>query len=233
MAELKLLTNIDKDIWYADQQLKKYPLSVNIRMVVVKLATGGLWLHSPIPIDDQLFMEINCLGKVEHIIAPNCYHHLYASSAKDRYPEAVLWAAPGLSQKEKEITFDAVINEKQPDWGNTIEYEHIGGMPKMNEVVFLHIPSKTLICSDFVFNITSDKNIIMKILWKLVGTYQKFGQSWLWRFLVSNSFDEVYSVNKILKWDIVRIVMAHGEIKDCNSTELFEVLNNGKANFYV
>lgn len=233
MEQLKLLHKVDADVWYSDSKISLLHLAViNIRMVVVKLDTGGLWLHSPIQIDDQLFKEINSLGKVEHIVAPNCFHHLFASSAKARFPEAVLWAAPGLKQRKKDILFDAVINDEVTDWGNTLEYELIGGMPKLNEVVFLHKPSKTLICSDFIFNITEESNFLMKCLWKLAGTYKKFGQGREWRFLVSNSFDEVYSVNKILKWDIVRIVMAHGEIKVCTNMELFEALNKGKTNFY-
>jgi len=232
MEELELLQKIDENIWYCNHLLKKFPMVFNIRMVVVRLSSGGLWLHSPVPIGDKLFKQINSLGKVEHIVAPNCFHHLFASSAKTRFSEAVLWAAPGLKQRKKDILFDAVINDEVTDWGNTLEYEHIGGMIKMNEVIFLHKPSKTLICSDFVFNITGEPNFLMKMLWRIAGTYKKFGQSRVWRFLVGNSFDEVYSVNKILKWDFVRIVMAHGEIKVCTNMELFEALNKGKTNFY-
>jgi len=91
MEQLKLLHKVDADVWYSDSKISLLHLAViNIRMVVVKLDTGGLWLHSPIQIDDQLFKEINSLGKVEHIVAPNCFHHLFASSAKARFPEAVL-----------------------------------------------------------------------------------------------------------------------------------------------
>ena len=224
---------ISEDIWYTDHTLKKFPTEFNIRMVVVKLPSGGLWLHSPVPIDDSLYDQIHNLGKVEHIVAPNCFHHLFASDAKERYPEAVLWAAPGLPQKKKDMKFDAIINERQPNWGDSIDWQYIGGMPKMNEVVFLHKPSRTLICSDFVFNITDESNFLMKILWKLVGTYQKFGQSRVWRLMVKNVFDQVDSVNKILKWDFEKIVMAHGKITDCTSMELFEVLNSGNKNFYI
>jgi hypothetical protein len=232
MEELELLQKIDENIWYCNHLLKKFPMVFNIRMVVVRLASGGLWLHSPVPIGDKLFKQINCFGKVEHIVAPNCFHHLFAYEAKGLYQDSVLWAAPGLSEKKKEIKFDAVLNEQQPVWGDCLEFEHVGGMKKMNEVVFLHKPSKTLICSDFVFNITEESNFLMKMLWRLAGTYKKFGQSRTWRFLVSNSFDEVYSVNKILKWDFLRIVMAHGEIKECTNMELFEALSKGKTNFY-
>lgn len=234
MEQIKLLHKVDEGIWYCNSKLSFLLLGViSIRMVVVRLNSGGLWVHSPIQIDNQLFKEINSLGKVEHIVAPNFFHNMFASSAKLRYPEALLWAAPGLKERKKNILFDAVINEQQPDWGDTLEYEHIGGMPRINEVVFLHKPSKTLICSDFVFNITEETNFFMRYLWKLAGTYKKFGQGREWRFLVSNSFDEVYSVNKILKWNIERVIMAHGDILNCTSEELFEVLTKGKANFYV
>jgi len=202
-------------------------------MVIVKLPEGGLWLHSPVPIDNGLLNEINSLGDVEHLVAPSCFHHVNAGDAKRNFPKAKLWAAPGLDQKRKDIKFDALINSEETGWGDTIEFELVGGMPRINEVVFLHKTSRTLICSDFVFNITHENSFIMKVLWKLAGTYKKFGQSREWRFMVSNVFDNVDSVNRILKWEFERIVMAHGEIINCTNKQLFDVLNNSGKNFYT
>ena len=74
--------------------------------------------------------------------------------------------------------------------------------------------------------------MIMKILWKLSGTYKKLGQSREWRFMVSNVFDNVDSVNRVLNWEFDRIVMAHGEIIECTNAQLFDVIKNKGKNFY-
>lgn len=226
------MKQISENIWCAESTLKWYVLKFGVRMVVVRLPGGGLWLHSPIRIDDGLYIELNNLGNVEHIAAPSCFHHMFAREAKELFPEAKLWAAPGLEAKRKDIKFDAVLNRDEPGWRDTIDLEYIGGMPRINEVVFLHKPSRTLICSDFLFNIKEEDSLFMKILWKLSGTYKKFGQSREWRWMINNVFDNVDSVNRILKWEFERIVMAHGEIIECNNQQLFEVIKNKGMNFY-
>ena len=126
-----------------------------------------------------------------------------------------------------------MITEKEADWNDTIGYEYIGGMRWINETVFLHKPSRTLICSDFVFNIKEEKSLFMKLLWKIGGVYKKFGQSREWGWMINNAFDNVDSVNRILKWEFERIVMAHGDIIDCDNQQLFEVIKNKGRNFYT
>ncbi len=227
------MKQISENIWYVDDSLKRFPTVFNIRMVIVKLPAGGLWLHSPVPINDTLHKEISGLGKVEHIIAPNCFHHMFAKQAKEMFPDAVLWASPGLPKKRKDIEFDAVLAEKQADWDSTIELEYIAGMRWINETVFLHKPDKTLICCDFVFNIKEEKSFFMKLLWKFGGVYKKFGQSREWGWMINNVFDNVDCVNRILKWEFERIIMAHGEIIDCDNKQLFEVIKNKGQNFYT
>ena len=233
MTNSKKLIQLDEDIWYTESTLKWYFITFGTRMVVVRLPGGGLWLHSPVPIGDKLLDEIQSLGKVQHIVAPSCFHHVHAGDAKDKFPDAKLWGAPGLERKRKDLQFDAVITDQEPVWGETILYEFIGGMPRINEVVFFHKPSRTLICSDFVFNIKEEKSLFMKLLWKLSGTYKKFGQSREWRWMISNAFDNVDSVNRVLKWEFDRVVMAHGEIIDCNNAQLFDVIKHKGQNFYT
>ncbi|MGI9553563.1 MAG: DUF4336 domain-containing protein [Thermodesulfobacteriota bacterium] len=219
-----MLEFVAENLWYSDSILKNSLLVFGIRMTVVKLPTGGLWLHSPIPVDNNLSDELSGIGNVEHIVAPSCFHHTFASETKLLYPDAKLWAAPGLSKKRKDINFDAVISEEEPGWGDTIEYEFINGMPWINEVVFFHKPSHSLICSDFVFNVRKESNLLMKLIWYLSGTLGKFGQSREWRWMIKDKREATQSVNRILNWNFNRIIMGHGDIVDCDNKGLYEVL---------
>src|SRR5207253_182649 len=45
------------------------------RMAVIRLSGGGLFLWSPIPLTDGLRAEVDALGEVSHIVAPNSLHH--------------------------------------------------------------------------------------------------------------------------------------------------------------
>ena len=73
---------------------------------------GGLWLHSPIAIDEALAGTLAELGEVRHIVAPNRFHHMFAGAAKRRYPAAALWAAPGLRKKRSNVAFDRDLDEE-------------------------------------------------------------------------------------------------------------------------
>ena len=50
------------------------------RMTVVRLASGGLWLHSPTQISDGLRAELDALGPVRHLVSPNRIHYSHMLS---------------------------------------------------------------------------------------------------------------------------------------------------------
>ena len=233
MNENEHLQIIDKDLWCVGGKEGKGPFKFDIRMTAVRLKSGGLLLHSPVPINDSLSAEIQALGRVEHVVAPNCFHHLYASQTKRMFPDATLWAAPGLNLKRGEIEFDAVIGDKTPDWGDDLEYKFIVGMPIINEIVFFHRPSRTFICTDFLFNIRSGSNVLIRSIWRLFGVWKKFGQSRSWRFMIKNRDDVTRSVNSILEWKFERVIMAHGDIVECDRYRLYEILKKTNKDIVI
>src|SRR5688572_5344581 len=105
------LVTLGDGAWAVQHHRATSYLHVRLRMGVVALPTGGLLLYSPVPIDDALADDLARLGPVEHIVAPNKWHHLHAAAAKLRYPAATLWAAPGLRDKRKDVAFDADLSE--------------------------------------------------------------------------------------------------------------------------
>ena len=65
---LNTLKTIGPDIWIADgPHISFYGLPFPTRMTVVRLADGGLWIHSPIKPDDKLIAQINKIGPVRHL----------------------------------------------------------------------------------------------------------------------------------------------------------------------
>ena len=75
-------------LWTADGQadaavpkfLRKYDFGT--RMTVVRLSDGGLFLHSPIRLDGGLRAQLDALGEVRAIVAPNRFHHLFAGDCR-------------------------------------------------------------------------------------------------------------------------------------------------------
>lgn len=71
-----MLKQIDKNIWVAEQPLRYFGPSIGARMTVVRLSDGDLAVISPIRVSGSITTQLNNIGTVKHIIAPNLYHYL-------------------------------------------------------------------------------------------------------------------------------------------------------------
>lgn len=212
MAGTSTLDPIADDIWHARSELKTVGVVFPLRMTVVRLSTGSVWVHAPFKIGDELAAAIEALGPVRHIVAPNCFHHLYAAAAKRRWPEAVLWAAPGLARKRKDVTFDATLgDEPPPAWAADLDQRALHGAPAFGEVDFLHRASKTLIATDLLFNIHESESLLTRLVMRSVGAWQKPAQSRLVRLVTKDKAAMRASVARVLEWEFERVLMAHGE----------------------
>ena len=184
-----------------------------LRMSVIRLKDGRLVLHSPIAIDDGLAEEIEELGTVAHIIAPNCFHYLHVNAAARRYPKARVYAAPGLKEKRPRLTIHETLGPAAPvHWSEEMDQLIIEGAPRMNEVVFFHRASKTLIVTDLVFNIHEAKGWVTGIVLRTARVYKRLGQSRLWRFFTKDRSAAGVKVAQMMTFDFQRVIMAHGRI---------------------
>lgn len=208
------LQPIAEEIWEARHDQWSGGVHFPGRMVVARLSDGGLWLHSPVPIDDALAAELDALGPVRHIMAPNLFHHLHAAAAKARYPEATLWSVPGMADKNPALKVDAWLGEADPPWAAEIAPRAIAGSAKLGEHVFFHRESRTLLVTDLVFNLQQYRGILSAIVFRIAGVHKRLAQSRLIRMLTSDREAMAASVGEMLAWDFVRLVPCHGEIVD-------------------
>ncbi len=204
-----------QDIWIADGPTVvaaagfRYPT----RMAAIRLADGSLFIWSPVAPDDALRAEIDALGPVAHLVAPNSLHHVFIGDWKRAYPAARLWAAPGLAAKRGDLAFDGELgDEPPPDWAGEIDQAVVRGNAITTEVVFFHRASGTAIFTDLI---------------------QQFPDSWFsgWRAFVAKwdlmvtpeptvprKFRVAFTkrgparaaVRRILAWPVEKLLMAHG-----------------------
>jgi hypothetical protein len=71
-----MLRQLAQDLWVAEQPLKYFGLEVGTRMTVVRLQGNQLMVISPITPQDTIIEQLNQLGTVRYLVAPNLYHHL-------------------------------------------------------------------------------------------------------------------------------------------------------------
>lgn len=202
-------------IWEVRKDIRMLPgVYLPARMTVVRLDAERLALHSPIRVDDGLAEQLGARGRVAVIIAPNNYHHLYLKQAAERYPDAEVWAAPGLVAKRADMTLTNLLTaDAKPAWGDLLTPFFLAGAPKMEESVFLHRATGTLIATDSYFNLTGAPTFMSRLMFRMMGSLKRSGQTRIWRWVVKDKAAMAESTRRMLaEADFDRLIMAHGEI---------------------
>ena len=216
-----MLTTITDGIFAAHHDLF-LPGGVHFpcRMTVIRMTDGSLLLHSPTPIDDELARAIAERGEVGHIVAPSCLHHLYLGAASERYPAARVYAVSGIDRKQPDVSITDPLTGACPDaWRDDFATVAIAGIPKVNEVVMIHKPTRTALVIDLVFNVIEYRNIRTSLLFRTVGAHKKLAQSRMWRFLTSDRKAAGKSVDEFLAHDFDRLIPGHGEVVEGDARE--------------
>lgn len=217
-----MLRNLAENLWVTERPQRFFGLEVGARMTVIRLAGGALLLHSPVSLDEQLRIELDSLGSVRFVVAPNRFHHLYAGDALRAYPEARLWVAPGVERKRPDLNFVGLLGDEAPaEWKDEVGQLLFRGRPFENEVVFLHRPSRTLVLCDLAFNFGAHTPRATRLLLTLFGGYGHFGTTRLDPLLIRDRSAARQSLEQILAWNFDRVVVAHGEVLESGGpTEL-------------
>lgn len=209
-----MLRQLDSNLWVLDKPLRIRGIDVGGRMTVVKLPTGGLWLHSPVHVAPQEREALLRLGPIEHIVAPNNVHHLFVAEWLREHPTAQLYIAPGLSRKNPALAGGKLLNaddtSAQAPFGDTIKQCFVDGIPGLSETVF-HT-GNTLIVTDLVFNVRHVEGFLTRLFLKLDGGLGGVRATRMVRFLIKDRKQVKASLERILAWRFDRLIVTHGEV---------------------
>ena len=106
-----------------------------VRSPVLTLSKATILISPGSGLENKDFQAINTLTD---IVAPSLFHDGGIRKASKIFPNALFWAAPGLAQKKQDIPWTAEINATTWIYDNELKAILIEGMPKVNEVVFVH-----------------------------------------------------------------------------------------------
>lgn len=218
-----MLQELDQNLWVVPAPLRVFGLEVGTRMTVVRLHDGGLWLHSPVSLSNELRVALSDLGEVKAVVAPNCYHHLFVKQYVEVYPHVLLFGAPGLEKKRSDLTFHKIIDNHGEDiWASDLEHLVTRGAPSMNEVVFFHPLSQTLLLTDICVNFPATNSFLLRLYRRYVQDYDaKFAMARLIKFMVRDRKAFRASCELILQWDFNRVTVTHGQVLEAGGREAF------------
>jgi len=193
------------------------------RMALARLSNGAVWVWSPVALTEELVDEVRAIGPVRHIVSPNKLHHLFLEQWAERWPDARLYAPPGLARKRPEIRFDAELGDApDPGWAADIDQVIFRGSFAMEEVAFFHRTSGTAIIGDLIqrhpaSRMSGWKGMLMR-LDGLVGRHGSTPREWRATFIPRGRARAARE--KVIGWNAERLLVAHGECAQAGASEI-------------
>ncbi len=212
---MTLQTIVPGKIWHAQQPIKFGPLSITTRSTFVKLDDGSLWVHSPIAPTQALLEEVNRIGPVRYVVAPNKSHHLFFTSFIDNYPEAKGYLAPGLAKKGPDLARYEELNDSSSQaWRPELVGYFVDGIPALNETVWFHPETGTLIVTDLLCCFGNHHKGTIRLLARLLGVQAQMRMSRTMKLLAKDKTALARVAQQLLTLDVHRVVLAHDQIVD-------------------
>jgi Domain of unknown function (DUF4336) len=217
------LESIGLDIWVVNgTEIKFLGLRLGTRSTVIRLADGTVWMHSPISYSADLAKEIERIGPIQFLVAPNVYHHFFLKEWQDRYPDAQLIGPKGLGEKRPDLSFSFLLDDLKSDpWQGDIEHVVFTGSRAFDEHVFFHRASQTAILTDLIVNLRLDnQSRIGRFVARIEGVAYPNGRTpLLYRLGMRDKTAGARAVTVMLGWGATKAVISHGEWFRENATE--------------
>jgi len=180
-------------------------------VTLIRLRSGKVAIHSTAPFTPDDVAAIRALGEPGWLLDGILRHDTFAKEGRAAFPEIPYLAPEGFSEVVGFAT--ATIVPPPIEWDGELLALEIQGAPEARDTALFHVPSRTLILTELVFNFGSDKRLWTELLLRVaVGGEHHPGMS---RPVKAGVRDEVAfksSLATILGWDFDRVVVGHGDV---------------------
>jgi glyoxylase-like metal-dependent hydrolase (beta-lactamase superfamily II) len=208
------LHEADNGLWTFHQPLSVLGAEIGSRMTVVRLGDGSLLIHSPIALTPPLRQRLDAVGPVRHVLAPNLDHYLFVEQFRAAYRDARYYAAPGVAEKLRSVTFDVTLSPPANvrAWEDVLDQRWFRSNESLQELVLFHRASRTLVAADLAFNIQSSDGVLSRLLLRLNDSYRSFGPSRVCRRHITAPHLARVDLDGIIALNPERLIVGHGEI---------------------
>lgn len=205
------------NVWIIDgPRVRDFGVLFPTRMTVVSLANGSLWLDSPVPVPFETLKRIAAIGSVRYLVAATPRHVWRLEAWHTLFPEAQLWVprASPLTLKKGHLPFTGILGDTpNPQWADDFDQLAFKGNRLIEEVLFFHRASRTVILDDLIQVHPRVKGKPLRnALFKVLGVASPQGGvpidirlSFTQRQLARRSLE------KLLLWDFDKLIIGHGE----------------------
>ena len=223
---LDVLKPVADAIWVVDSgPMNAMGMTLPVRMTVVRLASGDLLLHSPTRFTADLGRQLEALGPVRHLVAPNIAHWTFLADWQQAFPQATTWAAPGLRDRTQVcrsgIRLDVDLGDQAPDaWAAEIEQGLISGGLGFTEVCLFHRPTRTLVLTDLIEALDPSKlPPLTRAIMQLAGATRGRTAAYLRPVVKLGGKAPAEVARHMVSLEPERVIFAHGRWFEERATE--------------
>lgn len=206
------LQHLDQNIWLFERTVRFAGIPLPHTMTIIRLPTGGLFVHSPTKLDSSTVSQLASLGDIDSIVWPSWWHDMYLREYAEAYPQARLFGAPILVKWHRQMSRIRSLDANarvSPD----LEQLYVDRMWLfLDEFVFLHQPSRSVIVADLAFNLDERSDWFTKWSFGAVGAYPGCNIPWFYRLAPRDRRYLRAKIERILDWDFNRLIVGHGGV---------------------
>ena len=204
------------NVWIVDgPNVRDFGVMFTTRMIVVKLTNGSVWVDSPVSVPFETLKRLTELGPVRYLVAATPRHVWRLEAWHTLFPEAQLWAPrpTPFTLKKGHLPFTGMLGDTpNPNWADDLDQLAFQGNPLIEEVLFFHRASRTVILDDLIqiHPIVKGKPL-RNALFKLEGVASPYGGVGLdIRLSFTHRNLARRSLEKLLSWDFDKLIIGHG-----------------------
>ncbi len=209
-----MLQQLHPDLWVAEMPFRLMGVEAGARCTIVRLSDGGLWVHSPIALSNKLRREVEAIGPVRFLVAPNRFHVGHLKEWATAYPDAVVCAVRDVKAPEGVVIARVLGEEIEPEWAEALAQTLFRGSIVTSEAVFCHRASRTLILTDTAINIPSRRDGWSRFVARLLGVLDVWAPTRYFKASIRDKDTARRSLDTIMSWDFERLIIAHGDISE-------------------
>lgn len=180
-ARRTVRTQVGDGIWTFEQEQSLVNIAVNVRMTVIRLSTGELWVHNPVAPTDECIELLKELGlPVRYIVLGTVQyeHKIFVGPFSRRWPDAQVFITPEQYAFPFDLppqllgifpTREIQENAAPMPWADEIEQcllkpenRLVGGYSAV-ECAFFHKRSKTLLCTDALVYVPQEPPAVLDL----------------------------------------------------------------------
>ncbi len=205
------------NVWIVDgPRVRDMGVMFPTRMSIVLLSDGSLWVDSPVPVPFETLKRIAEMGPVRYLVAATPRHVWRLEAWHTLFPEAQLWVSrpTPFTLKKGHLPLTGTLGDTpNPAWADDLDQRAFKGSSLIEEVLFLHRASRTLILDDLIQVHPRVKGKPLRnALFKLEGvTSPRGGVALDIRLSFTHRDLARRSLEKLLSWDFDKLIIAHGD----------------------